>query len=137
MSFSKPTVEHQQARVIFERAVAIAKNQNNTLLLTQWDKEIRAIIKGTHLTYRYILVTALLGKAMNPDVNPLALQSGAELEGACDARSLCHKVIVPLERVLLNRSLGGSNEPFLNKPARFPSVSTDSHYKPYIEYFQN
>jgi hypothetical protein len=28
-----------------------------------------------------------------------------------------------LERKLLNSSLGGSNEPFLNKPARFPTIS--------------
>jgi hypothetical protein len=56
----------------------------------------------------------------------LSLQAGADVDGAYDARSLCHSVLVPLERQLLNRSLGGSNEPFLNKPARFPTVSSSN-----------
>ncbi len=51
------------------------------------------------------------------------LQQRPDAQGAYDARSLCHGVVVPLERQLLNRSLGGSNEPFLNKPARFPTIS--------------
>lgn len=123
MSFSKATVDNQRARIIFEDAIAIAKDSNVVLSYPQWEEEIKAIIKGTHLTYRYILVTALLGKATNSNVNSLALQAKAELDGAYDARSLCHKVIVPLEQGLLDRSLGGSNEPFLNKPARFPSIS--------------
>jgi SacI restriction endonuclease len=55
--------------------------------------------------------------------NALALQAGADVEGAYDARSLCHGVVVPIERQLLSNSLGGSNEPFLNKPARFPLIS--------------
>jgi hypothetical protein len=32
-------------------------------------------------------------------------------------------IVVTLERQLLSSALGGSNEPFLNKPARFPMIS--------------
>jgi SacI restriction endonuclease len=123
MILSKPTVNHEAAEQLFRQAIAIARDASSQLSETEWDAAIRAIIKGKHLTFRYILVTALLGKAANPSVNALALQAGADIEGAYDARSLCHKVVVPLERELLNRALDGSNEPFLNKPARFPTIS--------------
>lgn len=78
---------------------------------------------GSHLTYRYVLLTALLAKATDVRINTLALQAGARLKGSYDARSLCHSVIVPNEKELMLNALGGSNEPFLNKPARFPQIS--------------
>ena len=84
---------------------------------------LERVITGSHLTYRYMLVTALLAKATNEAVNPIAVQAKADIENAFDARSLCHSVIVPNEAVLLKSALGGSNEPYLNKPARIPYLS--------------
>lgn len=69
------------------------------------------------------MVTALLAKSTNKDVDILSLQAKDNSVGAYDARSLCHKVIVPFERSTYPNSLGGSNEPFLNKPARFQRLS--------------
>ncbi len=107
MSSSKPTVDPRAAERLLREAIAIAQDDSSQLPVTQWNTEIRTIIQGKHLTFRYILVTALLGKAINPRINALSLQAGANLDGAYDARSLCHGVVVPLERQLLNRSLGG------------------------------
>lgn len=84
---------------------------------------IESILRGTHKTYRYVLVNALLAKATNENVNILSLQKGDGLNGKYDARSLCHKVIVPFETLKLPGCLGSSNEPFLNKPARFEMLS--------------
>jgi hypothetical protein len=123
MSLAKPTVDQRSAEQVLREAIAIAKDDSREVPATEWDVEIRAIIQGNHLTFRYILMTALLGKATNSSINALALQAGANVEGAYDARSLCHGVVVPIERQLLSNSLGGSNEPFLNKPARFPLIS--------------
>lgn len=81
------------------------------------------IIDNTHLTYKYILFTAILSKATDASINALCLQKKSELPGAYDARTVCHKVIVPFEMETLEKALGGSNEPFLNKPARFPELS--------------
>lgn len=81
------------------------------------------VIDNTHLTYKYILFTALLSKASDKNINTLCLQKQSELPGAYDARTVCHKVIVPFEMEVLKKALGGSNEPFLNKPARFPELS--------------
>lgn len=86
-------------------------------------KNIVTVLRGNHKTYKYILVTGLLAKATNEKVNALALQAGAPISGAYDARSLCHNVLVEFERDFLHNSLGGSNEPFLNKPARFTHLS--------------
>jgi len=71
----------------------------------------------------YVLVTGILARAVDGDINPLALQARAPIKGSYDARSLCHKVLVPFERDFLENVLGGSNEPFLNKPARFTHLS--------------
>lgn len=79
---------------------------------------IRGILGGKQLTYRYILVTAALAKATNPRVHYRALQKGSDLPGAYDARSVAHGVIVPFEKSHGER-LGGSNEPYLNRPARY------------------
>jgi hypothetical protein len=81
------------------------------------------VLENTHKTYKYILVTALLAKATNETINPLCLQAGSDLPGAYDARSICHNVIVPFDMTELGKALGGSNEPFLNKPARFTELS--------------
>ena len=91
-----------------------------------YTEQIKSVLYADHKTYKYILITALLAKACDTEVNPLALQAGAQLNGAYDARSLCHKVIVPFERNFLNNALGGSNEPFLNKPARFTHLSLNN-----------
>lgn len=87
------------------------------------EKLIDYVIHNTHLTYKYVLFTAILSKAADSKINPLCLQKQSALPGAYDARTICHKVIVPFEMKTLNKALGGSNEPFLNKPARFPELT--------------
>lgn len=86
-------------------------------------EELQTILNGSHLTYKYILVNALLAKSTLSNINILCLQKKSLLPGAYDARSLCHKVLVPFERNFLNGALGRSNEPFLNKPARYTELS--------------
>lgn len=94
--------------------------------ICKYSQFIDFIIDNTHLTYKYILFTALLSKATDSSINALCLQKKSELPGAYDARTICHKVIVPFEMEILEKALGGSNEPFLNKPARFPELSKDN-----------
>lgn len=85
----------------------------------QWTQRIKDIIHGKQLTYKYILLTAALAKVVNPNVHYRALQQGSKLQGAYDARSVAHSVVVPFEKSHGER-FGGSNEPFLNRPARYP-----------------
>lgn len=108
------------------RQVLHAANASPRKASDEIGKLIDDIIRGTHKTYKYILATALLAKSTNGEIDILSLQAKDESEGAYDARSLCHKVIVPFEREFYPNSLGGSNEPFLNKPARFPRLAKDN-----------
>jgi len=84
---------------------------------------IRDVLTDSGKTYRYILVNAALSKAVNPDIHYRGLQAGSSLEGAYDARSVAHEVLVPWEKDHGER-LGGSPEPFVNNPARHPEVDT-------------
>jgi hypothetical protein len=79
-------------------------------------QKIQEVMNG-QVTFKYIMVTGLLGKLTNPNVHPRSLQAGSSLPGAYDARSLCHQVVVGFEKTKGNL-FGLSNEPFLNKPAR-------------------
>lgn len=114
------TVNQTKATEILK--AAISSINSDYFPSTKQKNDIEQVILGTHLTYRYILTTGLISKATNPECNPLALQAGSELKGAYDARSICHNVLVPVERKLLGDRLGGSNEPFLNKPARYQDL---------------
>ena len=115
-------LEFDTCRVVLGRAFGEAST-GQYVPRSSIHASIKTIVEGDHLTYRYILVTALVAKAVDRRVDCLALQAGASLAGAYDARSLCHKVLVPFERKFLANALGGSNEPFLNKPARYTQLA--------------
>jgi hypothetical protein len=116
------SVDHDKALSLLMEAKDGYSSYEVKHLSSGQKRAIDAIILGDHKTFRYLLVTALLAKTINPRVHPRSLQAQANLQGAYDARSLCHFVWVPFEREHLDSRLGGSNEPYLNKPARFPSV---------------
>lgn len=79
------------------------------------------------LTYRYIMFTALLAKAVDSSVDILSLQAGDDSEGAYDARSLASKVVYKFQLSLLGNVLDGSNsDPLVNKPGRFLRLSPDN-----------
>ncbi|WP_333591388.1 restriction endonuclease, SacI family [Brevundimonas sp.] len=118
-------VDSAQARRVLAEATDLART-GSYRLPRDMETMIEQIIGHTHRTYRYILLTGMLAKAVNPDTDPLALQAGAPLAGAFDARTLCHAVVVPFEQAALEKRLGGSNEPFLNKPARYTHLSVDN-----------
>ena len=115
----------QQAKQILLESINEVEN-NEWEPKGEYSDKIKTIILGTHLTYRYILLNGILAKATNEDCNPIVLQAGSELDGAFDARSLCHDVVVKVERKYLGMRLGASNEPFLNKPARYKELSSNN-----------
>ncbi len=80
-------------------------------------------INSKTITYRYVLPTQVLAKVIQPTLDSRSIQAGSGLKGAFDARSVCHKVIVPFDKA--NHSvLGGSSEPYLNNPLRVPNLTT-------------
>ncbi len=72
------------------------------------------------LTYRYILLTNLLAKAIDSRIDILSLQAGDSSNGAFDARSLASKVVYPFQKSILGNVLdGANNDPLVNKPGRY------------------
>ena len=71
-------------------------------------------------TYKYILLTQLLGKAVDEGVNPLVFQVSSPLAGAWDARGLCEQVITKggFEENALLGILGRTKEPYNNSPGQ-------------------
>ncbi|HEY4674827.1 MAG TPA: restriction endonuclease, SacI family [Candidatus Bathyarchaeia archaeon] len=121
---SSVDVEEKKARELLQTEWNhVVKYSNQDFLdsakYPKWTQRIKAVIHGKQLTYRYILLTAVLAKAVNPNIHYRALQQGSKLQGAYDARSIAHSVVVPFEKSHGER-FGGSNEPFLNRPARYP-----------------
>ena len=114
-------INHRQAKEVILEAYRSTCTKNDFIT-----DGIEEVLQGSLKTYKYVLVNGILAKATSESINPLALQSGAPFSGAFDARSLCHKVLVPFERDFLNNILGGSNEPFLNKPARFTHLNSEN-----------
>lgn len=79
------------------------------------------------LTYRYIMFTALLAKAVDSNVDILSLQAGDTSEGAYDARSLASKVVFHFQASMLGNVLDGSNsDPLVNKPGRYLRLSPEN-----------
>lgn len=116
----------ERAKITLERAYSEACSKGVETMQSPHSALIDYVLAGTHLTYKYVLFNALLAKSTDESLNPLCLQKKSELPGAFDARTVCHKVIVPFEQTTLQKVLGGSNEPFLNKPARYTDLSKDN-----------
>lgn len=76
------------------------------------------------LTYQYILLTALVAKMANPQIDMLSLQVDDTSAGAYAPRTLCKDVVYPFQKQILFNALDGSNsDPLVNKPARYLRLS--------------
>ena len=110
-------VDHNLARAALQKAWTETGSASRPPARMQ--QLIENILGASDVTFKYILVTGYLAKSVNPSAHPRAIQVGSSLNGAYDARSLCHKVVVGFEKSKGNL-FGLSNEPFVNKPARHP-----------------
>lgn len=76
------------------------------------------------LTYRYIMFTALLAKAVDSKIDILSLQVEDPSVGAHNARSLASEVVYPFQKSILGNMLNGANsDPLVNNPARVPRLA--------------
>ncbi len=82
---------------------------------------IVACLKSQTKSYHYVLPTQVLAKCIQPSLDCHALMARYDHPGAFDARTIAHKVIVPFDQAN-HRVLGGSEEPYVNKPLRCPAV---------------
>lgn len=111
-------IDHEKARELL--AAAWVKTDDQSIVPpAKVVAALNEVLAAKDVTFKCILVTGLLAKYTERQINPRALQVSSSLMGAYDARSLCHEVVVPFEKE--HGDLWGlSNEPFVNKPARHP-----------------
>lgn len=130
MSDSSVSVSNADAQRILNREWNRVLNDERQDYLNEPKvaQKIQEVLNASQLTYKYILVTNILAKATNPNIHYRAMQAQWDHSGAYNARSLGHDVLVEWEKDHGER-LGGSNEPFLNKPARYPSFSMENSYR--------
>lgn len=102
-----------------------SKNPENTCLI---QNTIDFVMSGKNcLTYRYIMFTALLAKAVDPAIDILSLQARDKSEGSYDARTLAKEVVFQFQKSMLGNILDGSNsDPLVNKPARFERLRKEN-----------
>jgi len=86
--------------------------------------QIKSSINSQTKSYRYVLLTQLLAKVVDPSLDSRSLMRRSDLDGAFDPRSLCKNVIVPFDGNNEN-VLGGSQEPYVSKPLRHSTLSLD------------
>jgi hypothetical protein len=82
-----------------------------------------SLLDSTDKTYHYVLITQLVSKVANPQLNARSLQDRADVEGSFDPRTVCKKVIVRFERAQLEGALGRSPDPYVNNPVRVPLLT--------------
>ncbi|MBM4295204.1 MAG: restriction endonuclease, SacI family, partial [Deltaproteobacteria bacterium] len=96
--------------------------------LTDWlDDEnllniIKSAIKSKTKSYHYVLPTQIVAKLAEPSLDCRCIQAGRAGIGSFDARSVADEVIVPFDQKN-DRVLGGSPEPYVNKPLRCEEFS--------------
>lgn len=115
-------MDHEKAKELLLATFQKYPHFHAHILSDGMKSSLAKIISGDHLTFRYMCFTALLAKVCDPLIHLRAVQSQSTLKSAYDARSLCHKVVVPFEKGMMEGRLGNSNEPYLNKPARCVSI---------------
>jgi hypothetical protein len=120
------TLDVEEAREILYLTWKEVKNLQKDVIS---DKElvsaIRDIIQGKTKSYRYALLTQVLAKTTNPQVDCRCLQVKRGNHRAFDARSFCKKVVLGFERIELEGILGGSSDPYVSKPLRHIEISRE------------
>jgi len=85
----------------------------NDNILRQGLHQVFAADKYGTRTFKYILLTNVLAKAVNPEINALALKDNSDLDGSFNSGGLATDVVTDWEKDNGER-LGGSNEPRTN-----------------------
>lgn len=83
---------------------------------------IRNVVNSKIKSYHYALPTQLIAKLADPNLDCRCIQAGRGGPGAFDARSIADAVVVAFDQ-RNERVLGGSPEPYVNKPLRCEEFS--------------
>jgi len=129
-SNSERTIFYKKAKKILDylwlRILAESETGELSFRIKNSDiqRKIEQAMTSSIKSYHYVLPTQILAKLVDPGLDCRCVQKKHAGEGSFNARSLCKFVIVPFDRKI-NNVLGGSPEPYVNKPLRVESVTSD------------
>ncbi len=92
-------VDHHDASAVMEQAwndignAAIVSRPALRIAI----EEVMGMGSGSK-SLKYLLLTGIVARAVDPNIHPRAIQAASKLSGAYDAASLCKQVIVEFER---------------------------------------
>lgn len=95
----------------------------------QWGDIFSSVLFDGGNTYPYVLLTQVLGKAADGQLNALCLQDSSLLAHAWDARSLASKVVVDWNREIGKALPGTNTDPYVNNPARYKNFGDEMESK--------
>lgn len=90
---------------------------------------IYSLVTDGGSTYPFMLLTQILGKAADPQLNAVCIQESSELQGAWDARSLASRVVVEWNKSVEKPFQGANDDPYVNNPARYKNFGTEMRAK--------
>lgn len=95
----------------------------------EWGAIFESVLFDGGNTYPYVLLTQVLGKATDGNLNALCLQDSSLLPNAWDARSLASKVVVGWNRDIGKALPGTNTDPYVNNPARYKNFGDEMESK--------
>ena len=90
---------------------------------------IYTLITDGGSTYPFMMLTQILGKAADPELNAICIQESSELDGAWDARSLASRVVVEWNKSVEKPFQGANDDPYVNNPARYKNFGAEMKAK--------
>lgn len=92
-------------------------------------EKIYSLVTNGGSTYPFVLLTQILGKAADPQLNALCIQESSELDGAWDARTLASRVAVEWNKSADRPFQGANDDPYVNNPARYKNFGSEMRAK--------
>jgi hypothetical protein len=92
-------------------------------------QKIYSLITDGGSTYPFMLLTQVLGKATDPQLNAVCIQESSELPGAWDARTLASRVAVEWNKSAERPFQGANDDPYVNNPARYKNFGMEMRAK--------
>lgn len=94
-----------------------------------WGAIFESVLFDGGNTYPYVLVTQVLGKAVDGNLNTLCLQESSLLPNAWDARTLASRVVVGWNQGIGKALPGTNTDPYVNNPARYKNFGDEMESK--------
>ncbi|MCA8199190.1 restriction endonuclease, SacI family [Burkholderia vietnamiensis] len=127
----KLTLLKAQAKTLLDNEwdVVMAFPSVSEMRDSEWGPILEGLLTQSGLTYPYVLLGQVLGKAVDKRNNALTLQKSSKLAGAWDARSFVNDVVVPWNAKVGKPIPGVNKTPYVNNPARYANFGSEMKAK--------